>query len=144
MSSFSQLEFFHANIAIVVSLFETELVVGTSPTNPILRLCAMPAATICFYFGFVFLLSSTFTALKYRLPFNMSSTPKGSLWRPALFAFIEDFGAIDLQGEQAFRKAMMQRYETSFMFRKMIQTLSWCWGIGFLAAATAATVLIIV
>lgn len=142
--SYLQLEFFHLNIALVVSLFETELVIGTSPTNPILRLCAMPAATICFYFGFVFLLSSTFTAFKYCLPFNMSSTPKGSLWRPVLYAFIEDFGAVDMHGEQAFRMAMMQRYETSFMFRRMIQTLSWCWGIGFLVTATIATVLIMI
>jgi len=37
---------------------------------------------------------------------------------------------------------MTRRYEASSMFRRMIATLSWCWGTGFLIIAIATTVLV--
>ena len=119
-----------------------ELVIGTAPNNPILRLCAMTSATASYYLGFLFLFSSVMTSLRYPLPFNMSSTPKGSPWRPAMYAFVEDFIANEMRGEKAFRTQMTRRYETSSMFRRMIATLSWCWGVGFLTVAITTTVLV--
>jgi len=138
------LEFLNVNIAIVITLVEIELVAGTAPNNPIVRLCAMPSPTICFYMGFLFLFSSTMASLRVRLPFNMSSTPKGTPWRPALLGFIEDFGAIEMRGEKGFRAQLMRRYDESFMFRRMIMVISWCWGVGLLVVAIVATVLIMV
>jgi hypothetical protein len=95
----------------------------------------MPSPTICFYLGFLFCGSAILTQLRWRLPFNMSSTPKGSPWRPALFGFIEDAGAIEGQGGVEYRKQLMKRYEMSPRFRRMILLL----GI-----ASVATVLIMV
>jgi hypothetical protein len=138
------MEFLQVNILFVITLVEIELVAGTAPHKPIIRLCAMPSPTICFYMGFLFCGSAILTQLRWRLPFNMSSTEKGSLWRPALLAFIEDAGCIEGQGGVKFRANVMKRYEVSPLFRRMILILSWFWGLGFLCIAIVATVLIMI
>jgi hypothetical protein len=74
----------------------------------------------------------------------MSSTPRGSPWRPALLGFIEDAGAIEGQGGVEYRKQLMKRYEVSPRFRRMVLLLSWGWGLGLLSVASLATVLIMV
>jgi hypothetical protein len=139
-----QLEFLQINVLIVITLVEIELVAGTAPSHPIVRLCAMPSPTICFYLGFLFCGTAILTQLGWKLPFNMSSTPKGAPWRPALFGFIEDAGAIEGQGGVEYRKQLIKRYEMSPRFRRMILLLSWGWGLGLLLVATIATVLIMV
>lgn len=136
------LEFFHINVAITVILVEIELIVGTIPSNPIVRLCAMVPATMVFWYGFVFLYSAIMTALKKRLPFNMSSTPKGALWKPALYAIIEDFGAIEGSGETIYREQLLLRYNESWRFRRLLNVLTWLWGVGLICDGIVATVLI--
>jgi hypothetical protein len=140
--SFPKAEFLHMQIAGVIFFIEIELVVGTIPNNPIVRLCAMPSATICFYMGFLFVGSAIMTMLGRPLPFNMSSVPKGSPWRPALYPFIEDFGALEMSGERAFRRQMLLRYNASALFRKMLLTLTWVWGVFFLVVGTGTTIAI--
>lgn len=138
-----QAKFLEVNILIVIGMVKIELVAGTSPNNPIMRLCAMPSPTICYYLGMLFLSTAIFTQLRWKLPFNMSSTPKGSPWRPALIAIIEDAGAIEVDGGVEYWRAVMRRYEVSARFRRMILWLSWMWGLGFLGFAIVAIVLII-
>lgn len=74
----------------------------------------------------------------------MSSTPKGSVWRPALAVMLEDFGSIEGRREVAFRQAVMRRYEASPLFREMLLRLTWMWGFGLLFIAILATILIMV
>lgn len=102
----------------------------------------MTSATASYYLGFLCLFSSIMTSLHRPLPFNMSSTPKGSPWRPAIYAIVEDFIANEMRGGKAFRASMARRYETSSMFRRMIAILSWGWGVGFLTVAITTTVLV--
>lgn len=142
LTSSPQLEYLQVNIAIVVTIVEIELIAATAPSNPILRLCAMPTPSICFYLGFMFLTTAVLNSMKYRLPFNMSSTPKGSICPPALYTFIEDSVAIEGRGEIAYRLALRDRYNASPMFRRMLITLTWMWGVGLLIAATVSTVLV--
>jgi len=125
-------------------LISRRLVAGTAPSNPIVRLCAMPSPTICFYLGFLFCGSAILTQLRKPLPFNMSSTEKGTPWRPALVAFVEDAGAIEGRGGVEYRKQVMKRYEVSPRFRRMMLILTWGWGVGLLIIATVSTVLIMV
>jgi hypothetical protein len=130
------------NIAIVIFLIEVELVVATIPHNPIVRLCAMTTATAAFYIGFLLIFSSILTSLRRPLPFNMSSTPKGSPWRPALYGIVEDFVAIEMKGQKAYRAQLSKRYEASSMFRRMFLVLSWGWGVGLILVAIATTALV--
>lgn len=102
----------------------------------------MPSPTICFYLGVVLCGSAILTQLRVKLPFNMSSTPRGTPWRPALVAFIEDAGSIEGRGGLQYRENVMKRYEASHVFRHMVLMLTWFWGIGLLTAATIATALI--
>lgn len=136
------MEFLQINILIVLAFVEVELIASTAPNNPIVRLCAMPSPTICFYLGFLFIRSAILTQMHWRLPFNMSSTDKGMPWRPALLAFVEDAGAIEGQGGVEYRKQVMRRYEISPCFRRMILLLSWGWGMGFIILAIVSTILI--
>lgn len=139
-----QLEFLQINVLVVITLVEIELVAGTAPHDPIVRLCAMPSPTLCFYLGFLFCGSAILTQLGWKLPFNMSSTEKGLPFRPALLGFIEDAGAIEGQGGVEYRKELMKRYESSARFRRMVLFLSWGWGLGLLGIAIVATVLVII
>lgn len=102
----------------------------------------MCPATINYYCGFLAIFTQIWHDLGWQLPFNQSSTPKGSVWRPALLVFIEDFGAIECSGERDYRAAILARYDTSPDFRKMIQKLSWFWGIGLIISGVGATVAI--
>lgn len=139
-----QAEFLQVNILIIITLVEIELVAATIPHHPWVRVCAMASPTICFYVGFLFCGSAILTQMHKTLPFNMSSTPKGSLWRPALFAFVEDAGALEGQGGVPYREAIMKRYAVSPRFRRMILIVDWMWGLGLLAIAVISTVLIMV
>lgn len=141
-TKWGMMEFLQINILIVVSLVEIELVAGTAPSNPIVRLCAMPSPTICFYMGFLFCTSALLTQMRKPLPFNMSSSDKGTPWKPALLTFVEDAGAIEGQGGVEYRRQVMKRYEVSWRFRRMMLTLTWAWGIMLICIATVATVLI--
>jgi hypothetical protein len=135
------MEFLQNNILIVTALVEIELIAGTAPNNPIMRLSAMPSP-ICFYLGFLFISSAILMQIHWRLPFNMSSTDKGMPWHPALLAFIEDAGAIEGQVGVEYRKQVMRRYEISPRFRRMVLLLSWGWGMGFITLTNVSTVLI--
>ncbi|KAE9366731.1 hypothetical protein N431DRAFT_350916 [Stipitochalara longipes BDJ] len=137
------LEFTNVNFAICASIFETLLLIGTFPDKPIVRLCAMPSATICYYLGTLFLITAFFTQKGYHLPFPISSTPKGALWRPALLAILEDTGAIEARGELAQREAVLKRYEASPPFRRMLLRLTWFWGICLMIIAIVTTILIV-
>jgi len=77
-----------------------------------------------------------------KLPFNMSSTPKGSTWRPALLALIEDAGGVEASGGVIYRANVMKRYEVSPVFRRMILYLTFAWGVVLLGVAITSTVLI--
>jgi len=141
-TKWGMLEFFQVNVLIAIALVEIELVIGTIPNTPIVRLCAMPSPTICYWFGFVLIYSAIATQMQWKLPFNMSSTPKGHTWRPALLALIEDCGGIEGQGGVVYRSNVMKRYEVSPIFRRMILVLTWGWGVGLIGIAIAATVII--
>jgi hypothetical protein len=136
------MEFLQINILIVISLVEIELVAGTAPSKPIIRLCAMPSPTICFYMGFLFCGSAILTQLRKLLPFNMSSSNKGTPWKPALLTFVEDAGAIEGQGGVEYRRQVMKRYEISSRFRHMMLVLTWAWGVMLILVATVSTILI--
>ncbi|CZR66687.1 uncharacterized protein PAC_16588 [Phialocephala subalpina] len=136
------LEFTNANFAICASIFEIVLVIGMAPEDPLLRICTLPSAIICYYLGILFLLTSTLTHFRVPLPFEMSSTPKGSPFRPALLAIIEDSAAIEARGELAARLSVIRRYESSALFRRMIERLNWVWGVGFMGIAIITTILI--
>lgn len=119
-----------------------ELIVGTIPENPPIRLLAMPLTTALFSFGTELLIVDVSRILKIPSPFRMSSLPKGSILRPGIYSIIEDVVAVDGSGGTAFRERFNARYEASHIFRQMLHRLTLFWAIGAEAMAVVTTILV--
>jgi len=135
-------DWFHWTFSFVWVIIIAELVVGTSFTNPPIRLLAMPLASILFTYGTLILAVELLRGFSVPLPFRMSSQPSGSIPRPAIYPIIEDITAVDGGGGREYRERLSERYEASIDFRRMLGLLSVCWGVGTEAAAVVTTVLV--
>lgn len=136
------LDWFHWNYSFAWFIVMVELILGTIPREPPIRLLSMPASTMLFTFS-VELLS--FEALRYLnipSPCRISSMPKGSILRPAIYSIIEDVVAVDGSGGTAYRERLNARYEASPLFRQMLTRMSWFWAGGAAFIASATTVVI--
>lgn len=138
----SWLDFFHINFTIVWLILAVELIVGTVPTEPYVRLVAMVLPTVMFYFGFVHLTLDILRMMGFKAPFRISSTPKGSVMPTALYALIEDVVAVDGGGGQMYRYALRNRYLSSPYFRRMLFEMNCFWSGGSIIFAAAITAII--
>ena len=119
-----------------------ELIIGTIPENPPIRLLAMPLSTLLWTFGTELLITDAMRLLKIPCPFRMSSMPKGAVLRPGIYTFIEDVVAVDGSGGTAYRERLNARYEASHHFRLMLHRLTLFWGFGAEGAAIVTTALV--
>ncbi|KAJ5159665.1 uncharacterized protein N7482_006669 [Penicillium canariense] len=138
----SWLDFFHINFTIVWLILAVELIIGTVPKQPYVRLVAMVLPTVMFYFGFVHLTLDVLRMMGFKAPFRISSTPKGSVMPTALYALIEDVVAVDGGGGQMYRYALRTRYLSSPYFRRMLFEMNCFWSGGSIIFAAAITVVI--
>ncbi|KAF3384816.1 hypothetical protein F1880_002923 [Penicillium rolfsii] len=138
----SWLDFFQINFTIVWLILAVELIVGTVPTQPYVRLVAMVLPTVMFYFGFVHLTLDILRIMGYKAPFRISSTPKGSVMPTALYALIEDVVAVDGGGGQIYRYALRVRYLSSPYFRRMLFEMNCFWSGGSIIFAAVFTAII--
>lgn len=141
-SRVSWLDFFQINFTIVWLILAVELVVGSVPEQPYVRLIAMVLPTVMFYFGFVYLSLDIFRMMGFKAPFRISSTPKGSVMPTALYALIEDVVAVDGGGGQIYRYALRTRYLSSPYFRRMLFEMNCFWSGGSIICAAAITAVI--
>ncbi|KAJ5515782.1 hypothetical protein N7527_007342 [Penicillium freii] len=141
-SRVSWLDFFQINFTIVWLILAVELVVGSVPEHPYVRLIAMVLPTVMFYFGFVYLSLDMFRMMGFKAPFRISSTPKGSVMPTALYALIEDVVAVDGGGGQIYRYALRTRYLSSPYFRRMLFEMNCFWSGGSIICAAAITAVI--
>jgi hypothetical protein len=119
-----------------------ELIYGTTPTVPPMRLLSMPLATVLYTFGTIMLVVDAMRYLRITIPFPLSSQPRGSVPRPAIYPYIEDIVAVDGGGGATYRKQLSDRYEASPIFRAMLSKLSLFWWIGAESLAALTTVLV--
>ncbi|KAJ5525152.1 hypothetical protein N7494_011802 [Penicillium frequentans] len=138
----SRLDFFHINFTIVWLILAVELIVGTVPAEPYVRLVAMVLPSVMFYFGFVHLALDVLRMAGHKAPFRISSTPKGSPMPTALYALIEDVVAVDGGGGQIYRYALRTRYLSSPYFRRMLFEMNCFWSGGSIICAAAITAVI--
>lgn len=138
----SWLDFFQINFTIVWLILAVELITGTVPEEPYVRLVAMPLPTVMFYFGFVHLTLDFLRARGYRAPFRISSTPKGSVMPTALYVLIEDIVAVDGAGGKKYRRALRDRYLASPYFRHMLFEMNCFWGGGSVVCAAGITAIV--
>ncbi|CAK42638.1 hypothetical protein AAWM_10392 [Aspergillus awamori] len=136
------LDFFHINFTIVWLILAVELIVGTVPQEPYVRLVAMVLPTVMFYFGSMYLALDILRVCGVKAPFRISSTPKGSTMPTALYVLIEDVVAVDGGGGQIYRYALRTRYLSSPYFRRMLFQMNCFWAGGSIVVAAAITAII--
>lgn len=119
-----------------------ELIVGTVPEEPPIRLLAMPVPSMVFAFGVEMLVMDIARIAGYRAPIRISSLPRGSPLRPGIYSIIEDICAVDGSGGTEFRQRLNLRYMASHHFRLMLHRLTLFWAFGACAIAAITTALI--
>lgn len=119
-----------------------ELIYGICPIYPPIRLLSMPLATALYTFGSIMLVVDAMRYLRIAIPFPLSSQPRGSISRPAIYPYIEDIVGVDGGGGSTYRRQLSARYEASPIFREMLSKLSLFWWIGAELAAVLTTALV--
>lgn len=137
-----QFDFFHQCFTTMWTVVIVELIVGTCPTNPPIRLLAMPLASALFCFTLILAAIDYMRWRKIPSPFAISSQPKGSIPRPSIYNIIEDVVSVDGCGGAEFRARLSVRYESSHAFRRMISRVGLSWWISGLFVAVLTTVLV--
>ncbi|TDZ35999.1 hypothetical protein C8035_v009070 [Colletotrichum spinosum] len=136
------LDWFHWNFSFAWIIIMIELIVGTVPEHPPIRLLSMPVTTMLFVFGTELLVVDILHAFHVPAPCRISSIPKGAQLRPGIYSLIEDICSVDGSGQTEFRVALDRRYEASHVFRAMLRRLGVFWAVGAEACAVLCTVLI--
>lgn len=136
------LDWFHWNFSIAWVFIMVELIVGTVPEWPPIRLLAMPVSSLLFWFAFQLIVEDTLRLMDKRSPIRISSVPKGAHFRPGIYSIIEDVVAVDGSGGTEFRTRLNERFEQSHYFRRMLHRLTLFWAGGSLGAAVVTTVLV--
>jgi len=119
-----------------------ELIIGTYPAEPPIRLLAMPPSTMCYAFGVQMLIIDTMRLLGCKAPIRISSLPRGSPLRPGIYSIIEDVCAVDGGGGTEFRQRLNLRYQASHYFRQMLHRLTLFWALGALVIAAVTTAVV--
>ncbi|WYZ42372.1 hypothetical protein EsH8_VI_000071 [Colletotrichum jinshuiense] len=136
------LDWFHWNFSFAWIIIMIELIVGTVPEHPPIRLLSMPVTTMLFVFGTELLVVDICRAFRVPAPCRISSIPKGAQLRPGIYSLIEDICAVDGSGGTEFRAALDRRYEASHVFRAMLRRLGVFWAVGAEACAVLCTALV--
>jgi hypothetical protein len=116
-----------------------ELIGGTIPANPPIRLLSMPPTTMLWAIGTQMIILEILRLLAVPAPFRISSLPKGAPLRPALYSIIEDVCAVDGSGGTEFRQRLNLRFLMSKHFRVMLHRLTLFWSIGAMVIAAVVT-----
>jgi hypothetical protein len=119
-----------------------ELIVGTIPDNPPIRLLSMPLASCLYVFGIVLLTLDIMRVFKLPSPIRISSIPAKTVPLAPIYFIVEDVVSVDGCGEVDFRQALKRRYEASPVFRHIMETLSVFWWVGTLHCAVITTILV--
>ncbi|KAF2441006.1 hypothetical protein P171DRAFT_434701 [Karstenula rhodostoma CBS 690.94] len=136
------LDWFHWNLSVGWFFVMIELIAGTCPHDPPIRVLAIPAATMLFAIGVELLLVDILRIFGVRAPCRISSLPMGAPLRPGIYAYIEDICAVDGSGGTEFRQRLNLRYQSSKAFREMLHRLTLFWAIGAIVCS-AVTVAIV-
>jgi hypothetical protein len=139
---FRQGDYFHWNILLATILVTAVLASGTSADPPNIRQASMPQSIVLYWSSIQFLTVGFMAQLDMKMPVRLSSTAVGMPARPGVFTLIEDVCAVDGAGGQAFRVALVNRYDASPIFRRMLMQLNYFWGFGSLAVAVGTTLIV--
>lgn len=136
------LDWFHWNLSVGWFFVMIELIAGTCPHDPPIRVLAMPAPTMLFAIGVQLLLVDVLRYMNKPAPCRISSLPKGAPLRPGIYPYIEDICAVDGSGTTDFRQRLNLRYQASKAFREMLHRQTLFWAIGAVVCSAVCTAII--
>ena len=137
-----QCDFFQWNLTFIFAVIIAELVVGTLPAEPMVRLLALPLPTLLAILGLELGLLELGYMYRFLSPFRISSVTRGQTMRPSIYFIIEDIIAVDGDGGSTFRMRLNERYEASPYFRQMLHRLSLFWALPAVVVAVATACLL--
>ncbi|TVY23122.1 hypothetical protein LHYA1_G007826 [Lachnellula hyalina] len=136
------LDYFSWNMIVGFIIVTAVLSVATGEEPVNIRQASMPQAIILYLASSQLIVTGLMAALGLKTPVRFSSTTRGSLMKPGIFVLIEDIVGVDGGGGPEFRDALMARYETSKVFRRLIAQMNWFWGIGSMIVAGGTTAIV--
>jgi len=135
-------DYFHISFAIGYAIYLMELIIGTAPNTPIIRLLSLPTPSLVFIIAFMIMIPHIYYLTGLPLPFRVSTQAKGEPARPGIYPFVEDVVAVEGFGGLEWREALDKRYQASPYFRRTLSKLTVFW-VGGSFAITAACVTVI-
>ncbi|MCJ1446995.1 MAG: hypothetical protein MMC23_007503 [Stictis urceolatum] len=137
-----RLDYFHVTFSVGYTAYLIELIIGSAPHVPIVRLLALPAPTLVFCMGIMILIPQLRYTMGKPHIYRVSSYDRGHAARPGVYPYIEDVVAVEGFGGLAWRQAIDDRYEASPYFQRMLSKLTWFWLAGcFIMPAVCAVVI---
>lgn len=112
-------------VAVVAAL--SFLIIGTITKNVSIRVVALAPSALMLTVGVIGALITMWSSLGFGAPFRLNGTRRGDLVKPAVYYFVEDIMAVDVNKGWAYREALRARYEASVHFRQMMLTQSLFW-----------------
>lgn len=102
----------------------------------------MPIPSLLFQIGLTDLLMTGLHLREIPVPFRISSCTKGMIFRPSVYFYAEDLGAIDGNGGIEWREALDVRYHASRPLRQMFVKLSLFWSVPAVLVGGALTAIV--
>ncbi|KAJ6011706.1 hypothetical protein N7522_002061, partial [Penicillium canescens] len=122
-------DFTHWNVLVSWVIIIAELVIGTIPDPPWMRMLAMPVPSVFFIFALEMPVFEALYVFEKPAPFRISSIQKGEPMRPAIYPLLEDIIAVDGKGGTRFRGRLDQRYKASPPFRGLLHRVTMLWAV---------------
>ncbi|KAF1981176.1 hypothetical protein K402DRAFT_458262 [Aulographum hederae CBS 113979] len=107
-----------------------------------IRLFSLPPPIVLFFVSTQLLISGLLNLFKLPTPIRLSSTPFGHRCPPGVLVIMEDICAVNGNGGTIYREALMERYNESARFRRMLRRINWFWGIGSFIVAGGLTAML--
>jgi len=107
-----------------------------------IRQASMPQTIVLFLASSQLIITGIMSKLGLKTPVRFSSTAKGEVIKPGVFVLIEDIIAVDGDGGQEFREALLARYERSTVMRRLVEQMNWFWGLGSMGVAAGVTAIV--
>ncbi|KAK4934720.1 hypothetical protein LTR10_024093 [Elasticomyces elasticus] len=138
-----QLDYFHWNFISGFTIVTIIIIVGNilKPKSRGVRICSLPLSLLFFQVCTQLVVVNFMVISGARYPWRISSMPRGTPVRPALYTIVEDVVAVEGGKKERFRASLDHRYMVHAPTPKLLLDLSWIWGIGGLAVAVVLTAL---
>lgn len=129
------LDYFDWNFALGFAVVCAVIAAGIAEDPSNVRMASLPLSILLLQVCGQMALLLPLRAFGWRVPCRISSYPRGTPARPAVYTIIEDIVAVDGKQGREFREIWQGRWESSPLFRTHLAVMDAIWGISGLCIA---------